>query len=128
MGKLGPYNQNEVLAAIELAGGNISAAARMLDRRRVSLKTYIDRQPKVSQLLNDLRDDMLDHAEWNFYRATKMGDLGASKFVLQTLGRDRGYALHQEHTGPDGGPLRVEYDARKLVLARLDAITNHDPD
>lgn len=91
------YNQPKVSnadiwEALELEEGNVSAAARRLDMARNKLQERIDRSPELQVLMGDLREEAVDVAEVNTMKRAKSGsDPIAEKFVLQTLGKRRGW-------------------------------------
>lgn len=91
------YNQPkvsnaEIWDALELEEGNVSAAARRLDMTRNKLQERIDRSPELQILMGDLREEVVDVAEVNTMKRAKSGsDPIAEKFVLQTLGKRRGW-------------------------------------
>lgn len=91
------YNQPrvsnaEIWEALELEEGNVSAAARRLDMTRTKLQERIDRSPELQILMGDLREEVVDVAEVNTMKRAKSGsDPIAEKFVLQTLGKRRGW-------------------------------------
>lgn len=83
----------EIWDALVNNGGNVSRAARLLGFTRTKLQERIDRKPDLIQLLADLREEAVDDAETNqLLRARSGADPQAERFVLQTLGRKRGYS------------------------------------
>ena len=92
------YNQPKVTAAeiyeaLVASEGNVTAAGRALRLSRHKLQERIDRNPQLLQLMDDLREEVIDIAESNqFARAKSGADPNAERFVLQTLGRKRGYS------------------------------------
>lgn len=91
------YNQPkvsgaEIWEALEASAGNIGAAARALGLPRHKLQERIDRNPDLIRLLDDMREEVVDQAESNhFVRAKSGADPSAERFVLQTLGKRRGW-------------------------------------
>lgn len=82
----------EIWEALEAEEGNVSAAARLLDMTRTKLQERIDRSPELQILMGDLREEVVDVAEVNTMKRAKSGsDPIAEKFVLQTLGKRRGW-------------------------------------
>lgn len=82
--------------------GNVSAIARHLGRRRSVIDEYINTKPDLKVVRDDIRAGSVDKAETNIYDAVEKGDLGASFYILNTLGKDRGYTARSELTGPNG--------------------------
>lgn len=100
-------------AAIEKAliseMGNLAAVARKLKMRRGALLDRINTSPDLTVTLDDRREEVIDTAQSNMFTATMAGDLKASKFILTTIGKERGYQTSLAHTGPDGkGPIKAE--------------------
>jgi hypothetical protein len=82
---------NDVVKTLIEARGNLALAARLLGRSRQSIVAFVDREPACQHLIRELRNTLLDDAEHNYARAVEHGNLEASKFVLTTFGKDRGY-------------------------------------
>lgn len=105
---LPPLNEIEVYHALEDTNGNISAVARQFGKPRHKVFQYIQANKNLMLLLEDLRNTVLDQAEQNFNKAVNEGDLIASRFMLETQGKDRGFTHRLENTGPGGGPIENE--------------------
>lgn len=85
-------SNGEIWDALEASEGNIAAAARALGMVRSKLQERIDRCPDLLNLLNDMREEVVDISETNQMRRAKSGvDPNAERFVLQTLGKRRGW-------------------------------------
>lgn len=96
------YTEEEVYKVLEAVEGNVAAAARELETKRGKLKEFIDSKPALVALLTDLREEIVDIAEGNIFRAVKdKADLGMSMQVVSTLGKNRGWTNRQELTGKD---------------------------
>jgi hypothetical protein len=96
------HTNAEIETALLEAEGNVAAAARALEMRRTHLKEKIDKSAYLTTVLNDLREELLDTAEDNKFKAVRAGDQQASSFVLMTLGKNRGYSQRLEATGKNG--------------------------
>lgn len=82
----------EIWDALVASGGNIGAAARALGLPRYKVQERIDRNVDLQRLLSDMREEVVDSAESNhFIRAKSGADPAAERFVLQTLGKHRGW-------------------------------------
>lgn len=92
---------DKVAAVLTASSGNITKAARDLGINRGNLKKRIDTHPELQALLMDLRDEIVDIAEDNIYKDVRDGDSGASRFVLSTLGKDRGWVTRQENSNKE---------------------------
>lgn len=91
-----------IYETLEEAKGNISEAARMLGMRRYALRERIDATPLLIKLMDDLREERIDKSETNIFNEVDKGSESASRFVLQTLGKGRGWAMGVAGTGKDG--------------------------
>ncbi len=82
----------DIWEALEQSEGNIAVAARALGLSRTKMQERIDRSPDLLTHLSDMREEIVDVAETNTYKRAKSGvDPIAEKFVLQTLGKRRGW-------------------------------------
>ncbi len=87
--------------------GNVSRAALLLSMRRGILYDRIMKTPDLCALLQDYREALVDTAEDNTRADVEKGDPQASRFILQTLGKDRGYTTGVVGSGK-GGAIVVE--------------------
>ena len=63
---------------------------------RHTLSKHIRNHPDLKQLVIDMREDFVDQAEYQLDRMMQSGNPAAVMFVLERLGRERGW-------GPDAG-------------------------
>lgn len=103
--RMGPYHKQDVIAALIATECVISKAAILLNRSRHRVRDYIYGNRDVLLWFDDVREGNLDIIEHNHVKAALLGDLGAGRFILTTLGKDRGYSTRLEQTGKDGVPL-----------------------
>lgn len=103
-----PVSLGDIYRAIEASGGNMTAAAKALGRRRSTIEARVNASPPLVALLSELRAGLVDQAEGNIVADVARGDQAASKFVLQTLGKDRGYVVGVGVGGLQGDALKVE--------------------
>lgn len=89
-------NPNDARAALLVSDGNLAAAAALLGLARSRLKAYIDKTPDLSQFLFAIRESILDVVENNLYRQALNGDASQIRFLLSTLGKDRGFTTKTE--------------------------------
>lgn len=93
----------DIWEALEQSEGNIAVAARALGLSRTKLQERIDRSPALITMLSDIREEVVDHAETNTMKRAKSGvDPIAEKFVLQTLGKSRGWNTATGGVGSNG--------------------------
>ena len=96
---------SEIIEALIKTDGMIAFAAKTLLMNRAALKARIERTPALVAALEDIKEELLDYAEFNLHASVKAGDVGSAKFVLSTIGKQRGYVTRTENTGKDGGNL-----------------------
>lgn len=101
----GPYNKTDVIYAMWVAKGNWAEMSRLLGRRRRSVMDYCNAQPDLVELREELREGLVDYVETKQFEAALAGNDAAGRFLLETLGKGRGYTKRAEVTGPDGKPL-----------------------
>jgi hypothetical protein len=124
--KTGPYWWPDVVAAIRVTQGNLTKIATLLGRTRNSVKSTIWFNPVLKEIFDEVREGILDHVEENVFMSAVEGDGANQRFLLQTIGKNRGYATRVEQTGENGGPIRSEVtakiDASKLSPEQRDAL------
>jgi hypothetical protein len=90
------YTAEQVAVALRAAGGVHSIAAEQLGCHRTTILDYIRRYPKVRQAYDEARASAVDKAESKLMTLVDREEWPAIRFMLVTLGRDRGYSL--KHT------------------------------
>ena len=114
---------NAVIASTLLkCEGNLAATARKLKMRRNTLRDRISTSPDLVVIASDQREGVIDDAETNIFMAAKLGDLPACKFVLSTIGKDRGYGQRSEVTGIGGGPIEATVTYKKVQATPQEAL------
>lgn len=101
---------DELIAKIEESRGNISAMARAYHVSRTSVYNWINATPTAKQALKDQRETVVDAAESVlFKRAIQDQELQALFYILNNMreSKDRGWGPKMEHTGDDGGPIKI---------------------
>ena len=88
--------QLDVAVAILRTGGVLSDMVKLLGRSRVVIDTYVSKDPHLSELLQEVAEEFLDTVEKMHKKAALDGDLATQRFILQTLGKSRGYVTRQE--------------------------------
>lgn len=123
------YTLQEYYDALSQTKGNISACARLLNMRRSSLKERIDASPELRAKLEEVREEMLDKAEENVYDRVEQGDDAMTRFVLSTLGKERGYTQKTEVDNKHSfvGQGAVDRIMAGRERARNEAPPNSDP-
>lgn len=116
---VGPFWLPDVVNALMATDGNISRAARKLGRKRMGLQRYINSNIDLQEMLIDMREQKVDEAETHQAELMSLKDGAAGRFILQTLGKGRGYSSRTEMTGPDGRPLETNVTQADIALDDL---------
>ena len=94
------YSQARVIDAIKAAKGIKATAAANLKCSRQTITNYIDRYPAVKAAYQEARDATLDLAESKLIVLVEREEWPAIRFMLVTLGKDRGYTERRETSSP----------------------------
>lgn len=95
----------DAAAAIHKAKGVIITAAKLLRRPRSQLNALIMKDPDLRDFYDQYREGQLDLVEKTVFDKALEGDVGAAKFLLDRLGKKRGYATKTEIEHDVGGGL-----------------------
>jgi hypothetical protein len=106
------YTQQRVIDAIQAAKGIKATAAQSLGCSRQTITNYIDRYPAVKAAYQEAKDTTLDLAESKLIALVEREEWPAIRFMLVTLGKDRGYIERQESQqfGVDQETLFQQFD------------------
>lgn len=106
-------SKKAIIEAIKDSGGIMSTIARRLDVTWHTADSWVKQYDETKQALQDERETILDLAESTLFRNIKDGNSQDAKWLLSTMGKNRGYSERQEITGVDGGPIDVNAIIRK---------------
>ena len=102
------YFQRDVVAAALVTQGNLGRMAKLIGRPRAGVDGYVKNNPAVAAFIEDIKQTLVDEAETQLLldaaTGEGVGNSQAAKFVLSTIGKNRGYSTRIEHTGKDDGP------------------------
>jgi len=90
------YTQQQVIDALVQAGGLKEPAARALHCNRMTVTRYIERYPAIKEAHEDALQGSLDVAQSKLMILVEREDWRAIRFILSTLGKDRGFTTRQE--------------------------------
>ena len=125
----GPIWKQDVMAAILVTTGELGQIAKLLGRRRQSIKNFIYRNADMLLFYTDVREAEIDVIERNALEMAKEGDAGMIKFVLNTLGKDRGFTTRVESTGANGGPIDITpISPKEMLQQKLNSLRQVDGD
>ena len=101
------FTVDQVVKALTDNHGFQYLAARKLGCSPETVRTYMQRYPKVRQAQIDASELVNDLAEGALVKAILAGEPWAVQFRLRTKGRDRGYGdkIAAEVSGPDNSML-----------------------
>lgn len=85
------YTVTDMAEAIRETAGIKTAAARRIGCSVGTVNNYIERYPTVAAAYEQARAGIVDMAESVLVRRLNAGEWDAAKFVLTTLGKDRGW-------------------------------------
>ena len=111
MGKPNQFTAKQFIDAIPGTGGIISTIAERVGCAWNTAKKYCTKYPTVRRVWQNEREGILDMAEVAVIKQVKNGEQWAVKFMLATLGKDRGFTEKQEIVSDV--VLRVIYDDEK---------------
>ena len=77
--------------AITKSHGLVAFAARRLGVSRQAVYNMVNRHPEVNEAMIDAREELLDLAESKVFAAVARGNLKICCWVLERLGKHRGY-------------------------------------
>ncbi len=120
----GPYHRPDVIAAICETLGDFRQIGILLGRRRNAVRDFILANLDVKEVYDEVTEGTLDGIETMTRSMALGGDGPSCRFLLKTLGKDRGYVTRVEQTGRGGEPIEtvVTADWSKLTKEQLRAV------
>jgi hypothetical protein len=100
----------KMIAALERANGYVSAACHDLGCSRVHFYAKLKNYPTVQQKLEEIREKRTDYVESKMMKLIDELNPTMIIFYLKTQAKDRGYVERWEHTGADGGSIKINWD------------------
>ena len=91
-------SSQEIVAALEQSEGILVDAAKLLGVRRFELEDIINGDEHLSRVHISLIEEVIDRAQKNVFKAVSDGNYTASIFVLQNIGKERGFSTRAELT------------------------------
>ena len=116
------YTDEEIIGALEETHGLLYQAAKRLG---CSPQTIFDRcktSPEVGNCRKFQRGEFIDLSEQRLYESVDSGNTSDAKFVLQTIGRHRGWVQVKEHRHggtKDGIPIRTEHSTSFTITMEV---------
>ena len=81
----------------EKKAANVSATCKALNISRTQFYKWKNRYPKLTEMLNEVDESLLDFAESKLMEKVQDGDITALIFFLKTKGKKRGYVEQVEN-------------------------------
>ena len=104
--------------ALRSAGGLQTYAAAKLGVSRKTLQRFMDANPELREVRQEIREEIGDLAESKLLQGVKDGDPRLLMFFLKTQHKDRGYSERHELTGKDGEAIETTTTAERSVALR----------
>ncbi len=89
-------SKNKFIEAVVDSGGVKTTIANRLGVTRKAIYDYLIRFPELQVYLEQEEEKILDMAEISLFSQVKDQDFSATKYILGTKGRKRGYSEKQE--------------------------------
>lgn len=109
------YSRAAIKKAITNSRGIKTAICQRLECSRQTLDNYLKRYPDLAALVNAERETIVDLAETKLLKALQGEDMRAILFVLETMGKGRGWSKRTEITGADGAPFGLSPEVVELM-------------
>lgn len=90
------FTPEQMIEALEKAGGLVSYAAKMLNCSRPTVYNYIKEFPEVRAAFEDATETNLDTAEAVLLKQIRQENMTAVIFYLKTKGKHRGFVERVE--------------------------------
>ena len=106
------YTEQQVIDALTQAKGLRAPAAEALHCSRQTIGNYINRCPAVKEAYEDALEETLDLAQSKLMDLVEKEHWGAIRFILATLGKDRGFTekVQVQTTGGDCEACRRQFE------------------
>jgi len=78
-----------------------STTAEVLNISYTAFKNLVSQRPELDEALKDMREEMVDSVEASMIENALNGNVTAAKYILDNLGKSRGYNVKREQTFVD---------------------------
>ena len=126
------YSKRQIADALRKSGGRITLACQYLEQaygkaiHRSALYQRIANHPELAEVRDWAENRIVDIAENNIWRSVRSGNLKDSRYILNSLGRRRGYGVQRhEHSGPNGSPITSQV---RPTPEQIEAMTDEQLD
>ncbi len=97
-----------LVEALRASDGNMATVARKFNCHRSLVWQYVDNDPELRALTDELSETFIDEAESQLYSHIRAGNVVACIFFLKTKARHRGYSERLELIPLDRRDIEVE--------------------
>src|SRR5947209_1159901 len=87
-------DKETLVKALREADGNMAATSRKLHCHRATVWQYVNNDPELRELVDELSENFIDVAESQLFKLIREGNPAAIIFFLKTRARHRGYSEH----------------------------------
>jgi hypothetical protein len=101
--------KTQVIEAIRKFDGVVSEVARSLKMSPEAIRLRIKKYPELLAAQMEAREALVDKAESQLRKAVEGGAAWATKFVLETWGKSRGFTKRVEVDGKDDNTIIVHF-------------------
>lgn len=122
------HKVSEIKSALEKTRGGVYLASELLELTPQALYARIRKSEELQGVRDFYRGRLLDTAELKLEQKVREGDLSAIKYVLSTIGKDRGYVEKREVE--TSGHLNLEIEQKsspeldRAIRRRLDVLAS----
>ena len=93
---MGKLTLKKVKIAAKNTGGVLTMVAKKLGVARITLYKFIKKHPEIRDILEQERQAIIDYAEVSLFSQVQNKEAWATKYVLSTIGKNRGYYEKRE--------------------------------
>jgi hypothetical protein len=114
------FTAEQVARAVTSAKGLVYLAARALGCSKRTVSRYVSKYDCVKEALEDARGEVVDVAEDKLFKALDAEEPWAIRFVLRSLGQDRGYGYNTIPgvNAPASGARQQQLPPSVVIVAR----------
>jgi len=109
MAKKYPLKIKNVRKALKDTGGILTLIAKKLDVDRSTLYNFIAKHPEINEDLHHEREKIIDLAEGSLFSQVQNKEAWATKYVLSTIGKNRGYVERIESINFEPREIKVVF-------------------
>lgn len=108
-------SREALIGALREGDGNMASVARKFGCARQTIWQYIDDDPELRELTDELTETFIDEAESQLYSHIRGGNVVACIFFLKTKARHRGYSERLELVPLAQQQIEVELGASRSI-------------